>query len=144
MTVQDLPHLNAVLNSASAAFLLTGYVMVKSRRYRAHAAAMISAFVVSAAFLVCYLTYHANVGHKSSNLGFSGLGITYFALLISHLILAIVMLPMIFMAFARAIGKHWHRHKKIARPTLWIWLYVSITGVLVYWILHHYLPAMKS
>jgi uncharacterized membrane protein YozB (DUF420 family) len=139
MNVQDLPTLNATLNTCSVLLLTAGFYFIRKGNWKAHAAMMISAVVVSTAFLVSYLIYHARVGHTRANLGMTPLGITYYTILFTHLILAIVMVPMILMVLVRAIRKRWDSHRRLARPTLGIWIYVSVTGVVIYLILYHWL-----
>jgi uncharacterized membrane protein YozB (DUF420 family) len=137
MTIHDLPLLNAILNSTSAILLLAGYYCIRRGKWKAHGGFMISAVVVSAGVLVSYLIYHAKIGHRSSHLGMTPLGITYYTILFSHLILAMVMVPMIVMVLWRAARRQWEKHRSLAQPTLFIWLYVSITGVVIYWMLYH-------
>jgi uncharacterized membrane protein YozB (DUF420 family) len=149
LTVQDLPVLNASLNGVATVLLVAGYVFVKRRRVnesavRYHAALMIATVVVSAAFLTSYLTYHYKVGHKSSALEPGPLRTVYFAILVPHIILAAVMVPMILVTLWRAYRRQWERHRRIARPTFWIWLYVSVTGVVIYWMLYHLFPTMPK
>ena len=136
MTIADLPAVNATLNGIAAVFLIIGWLFIKGGNIRAHATCMISAFLVSAVFLACYLTYHAYAGSKP----FPGTGvwrpIYFYILLIPHIVLAVVMLPMILTVFYRAYRRDWERHKRLARITLPIWVYVSITGVLVYVMLY--------
>jgi uncharacterized membrane protein YozB (DUF420 family) len=105
---------------------------------------MIAALTCSAAFLTCYLIYHFNVRHRSLDVPAGWFKTSYLLMLVSHIILAIVMLPMILMTILRAYRRQWDRHRKIARPTFWIWLYVSITGVLIYAILYHLVPRMYA
>jgi uncharacterized membrane protein YozB (DUF420 family) len=133
-----LPTINATLNGVAFLLLLSGYVAIRRRNVKLHMTLMISALCVSAAFLACYLYYHIVVRQGSKP--FEGTGLirtVYFAILIPHIILAIVMLPMIFVTLRRALGARFEAHKRIARPTLAIWLYVSITGVIVYLMLYH-------
>ncbi len=142
MSIADLPTLNAILNSISASFLIAGYLFIRARRIKAHRIAMISAFVTSTLFLASYLTYHF-----AKDLGptrFQGEGIVrpiYFAILITHTILAVVIVPLIFVTFARALRERFDRHRRIARWTLPLWLYVSVTGVIVYLMLYQLYPA---
>jgi uncharacterized membrane protein YozB (DUF420 family) len=133
------PELNATLNAVSAVLLCCAYIFIKTGRWRAHAATMISATSVSAVFLACYLTYHYLHGEKSTRLSHAPhwLRAIYLTILLPHLTLAVVMLPMIFLTLWRAAHKNWSAHRRIARPTFWIWLYVSVTGVIVYWMLYH-------
>jgi len=131
-----LPHLNAALNSTSAALLVAGFLLIKSRRIALHKACMLSALAVSILFLASYLTYHFAFGTTR----FSGEGwvrTAYFAILISHTILAGAVVPLAGITVWRAFRGSFDRHKSIARWTLPIWLYVSVTGVVVYWMLYH-------
>jgi len=128
--------LNASLNALSAVLLSVGFVMIRRRRIRAHRACMLSAFFVSTAFLISYVTYHIRVG----NVLFQGQGWirpVYFTLLISHVTLAIVILPLALITLSRALREQFDRHRRIARWTLPLWLYVSVTGVIVYVMLYH-------
>jgi uncharacterized membrane protein YozB (DUF420 family) len=142
----DLPHLNAALNGAATILLIGGFVLIRRKRWYAHAACMIGATVMSALFLTSYLVYHYHVGEQSTaQMSWlpPWLRYTYLAILFPHIILATVMLPMILMTFVRAIRLRWDRHMRIARPTLWVWLYVSVTGVVIYWMLYHLFPGMR-
>ena len=135
LQVQDLPAVNATLNALSALLLLTGYVMIKQRRLIAHRNVMIAALVSSALFLTSYLVYHAQVGSKH----FPGTGTArtvYFAILITHTVLAAAVPFLAAITVWRAYRKRWSLHTRIARWTLPIWLYVSVTGVVVYWMLY--------
>ena len=136
--ISDLPAVNATLNATSGVFLAAGYFFIRQRNKTAHATCMISATVVSLLFLVSYLTYHAHIGSKH----FEGQGLirpAYFAILTSHTLLAIatafVLAPV---TLVRAVRRRFDRHKAIARWTLPIWLYVSVTGVLIYFMLYHW------
>ncbi len=131
------PELNATLNSISAVLLVCGYFLIKQGNWRAHATMMICATVISAVFLVCYVTYHAMYGEKSTTAHPGLLRDIYLVILLPHLVLAIGMLPMILATLWRAYHRDWSRHRRIARPTFWIWLYVSVTGVIVYFMLYH-------
>ncbi len=135
-----LPHLNALLNSASAVFLLAGWTFIRRLRIRAHRNCQISAVCTSTLFLASYLTYHYYHGTTR----FAGQGIArpiYFTILISHTILAIVIVPLVLITLYRAIRGDFERHRKIARWTLPIWLYVSVTGVIVYLMLYQIYPS---
>jgi uncharacterized membrane protein YozB (DUF420 family) len=137
--ISYLPHLNAFLNGTSAILLLTGYTFIKSRNVIAHRACQIAALVVSLLFLASYLTYHYN--HGSTR--FLGVGIVrpiYFTILTSHTILAIVIVPLVTLTFYRAFRGDFSRHRRIARITLPLWLYVSVTGVIVYLMLYQIYP----
>ena len=131
-----LPTINATLNGIAFLLLLAGYVAIRRRNVRLHQTFMVSALGVSAAFLACYLVYHFNELSKKFE-GPTYLRTVYLLVLVPHIILAIVMLPMIFVTFRRALAGRFGDHKRIARPTLAIWLYVSITGVIVYLMLYH-------
>ena len=130
-----LPTLNAILNTLSAIFLATGYVMIRQRRITAHKRCMISALVTSSLFLVSYLTYHFQIGSKPF-LGQGPIRTVYFSILLSHTTLAAVIVPLVVMTVRRAWKGNFERHARIARRTLPLWLYVSVTGVVVYWMLY--------
>lgn len=132
---------NACLNATSTVLLVLAWVMIRRKNVRAHATLMVSALVTSALFLAFYLTSHYLYGSRSVGLGRSALVIAYFVILVPHVLLAMVMLPMILVTLLRAIRRDFVRHRRLARPTLGIWLYVSITGVIVYFMLYHVLPA---
>ena len=134
--VAALPLLNACLNATSAALLTAGYVFIRDKRVAAHRACMVSALVASILFLVSYVTYHALAGSRP----FGGQGwvrLVYFPLLVSHVVLAAVIVPLALTTLYRALSGNFVRHVRIARWTLPLWLYVSVTGVLVYWMLYH-------
>lgn len=133
MTVADLPTLNATLNGISAVLLGTGYAMIRTRRIAWHRAAMLSAWVTSMLFLASYTVYHAIAGSHPYHGPARAL---YFTILISHVILAVVILPMALVTLARALGGRFPAHARLARRTLPIWIYVSVTGVLVYLMLY--------
>src|SRR5215213_2734592 len=131
MTVADLPALNATLNATSTALLITGYVLIRNRRRQAHRNVMIAALITSAMFLTSYVIYHAQVG----SVPFKGTGwirTLYFAVLIPHVILAAAIVPPILITASRGLSAKYDKHKRIARWTLPLWLYVSVTGVIVY------------
>jgi putative membrane protein len=131
MTVSDLPALNALLNSCATVLIVCGLVAIKLRKPKVHSGFMVAALVVSAAFLTSYLIYHYHVGQVK----FAGVGAVrtvYFTILISHVILAIVNLPMIILTVIPAIRERFDKHRKWAKVTAPIWLYVSVTGVIVY------------
>ena len=142
MTPADLPPVNAALNGTSALLLTIAYVFIKRNRVHAHAYTMIAALLSSAAFLTCYLIYHYHEPSKSVGLPRGVFRTSYLLMLFTHIVLAVVMLPMIGMTLFRAYRREWTKHKRIARPTFWIWMYVSITGVLIYLILYHLVPGM--
>jgi uncharacterized membrane protein YozB (DUF420 family) len=126
-----LPAVNASLNALSTIFLLVGWMFIRRGQMQRHRACMIAALSTSALFLTSYLVYHANVG----SVPFPGQGAiryVYFAILITHVILAALILPLALMTVTRAFARRFDRHRKIARVTLPIWLYVSVTGVVIY------------
>ena len=136
MEIADLPTLNASLNALASVFLVAGYVMIRSRRVEAHRRCMLSALGTSAVFLISYVIYHANAG----SVPFRGTGVlrvVYFAVLIPHIILAAAILPLALVTTARGLRGDYPRHVRIARWTLPLWLYVSVTGVIVYLMLYH-------
>lgn len=135
VSVSDLPALNATLNATSAVLLVIGYTLIRRRRLRAHRAVMLSAFGVSVLFLASYLVYHANAGSRP----FPGQGPVrgvYFFILITHVVLAALIVPMAIVTLSRALRERYDRHASLARWTLPIWLYVSVTGVIVYLMLY--------
>jgi protein SCO1/2/putative membrane protein len=141
--VLALPAVNAALNAASTVLLVTGFVLIRSGRVRAHMRMMLTSFAVSIAFLACYLTYHFALAHYtgSGSRRFEGAGAVrtvYFAILTSHVILAAVVPVLASMTIYRALRARWPEHKRIARVTFPIWLYVSVTGVIIYGMLYHW------
>lgn len=137
MSLENLPTLNALLNSTSAVLLLIGYGFIRRKQIAAHRACMLSALVTSVLFFISYLTYHAQVGATK----FLGEGIirpVYFTLLTSHTLLAIAIVPMALITLSRALRGRFDRHRRIARWTFPVWLYVSVTGVLIYLMLYHW------
>lgn len=135
MTLHDLPTLNALLNATSACLLAVGYVLIRRGRRDAHEKVMTAALACSALFLGSYLVYHAQVG----SVRFQGQGplrTLYFTILISHTVLAVVIVPLVLVTFWRARRRRFDRHRSIARVTLPLWAYVSVTGVIVYWMLY--------
>lgn len=136
MTLSDLPAVNASLNALSTVFLTLGYIFIKQKKQNAHRNSMIAAFITSAIFLACYLTYHFNVKAVTK---FQGQGIArpiYFFILITHIILAVIIVPLVLMSLSRALKQRFDAHKRIARWTWPLWMYVSVTGVLVYLMLY--------
>jgi len=135
MTVHDLPAVNATLNAISGVLLLIGYVLIRSGRIEQHRRFMIAAFVSSSLFLLCYIVYHAQVG----SVRFTRQGLVrplYFSILITHVTLAALVLPLAIVTLSRGLAARYGTHRRIARWTLPIWLYVSVTGVLVYVLLY--------
>lgn len=139
MPISELPTLNAILNSISAILLATGYFFIRRKNIKAHRALMTSAFVTSTLFLISYLTYHYYHGSTKFQ-GQGAIRAVYFSILITHTILAAAIVPMIFITFSRALKERFDRHRKIARWTLPLWLYVSVTGVVVYLMLYQLYP----
>ena len=138
--VSYLPHLNACLNGTSALLLISGYTFIRSHNVAAHRACQVSALVVSLLFLASYLTYHYFHGTTR----FQGTGLArpiYFTILTTHTILAVVIVPLVLLTFYRALRQDFARHRRIARITLPLWLYVSITGVIVYLMLYQIYPS---
>ena len=136
MEISDLPALNASLNALASVFLTIGYVFIRSGHQDAHRRCMLTALTTSALFLISYVIYHANAG----SVPFRGVGairVVYFAVLIPHVILAATILPLALVTTARGLRGEYARHVRIARWTLPLWLYVSITGVIVYLMLYH-------
>ena len=137
--LSSLPALNALLNGTSAVLLLTGYNLIRRGRMQAHRLMMLAALCTSAAFLASYLYYHAHVG----SVHFQGHGWSrplYFAILVSHTILAVVIVPLVLVALSRALRARYALHKAIARWTFPLWMYVSVTGVIVYFMLYQWFP----
>lgn len=135
-----LPHVNALLNATSAGFLLLGYRFIRTGRVNAHRNCQVSAVVTSTIFLASYLTYH--YFHGATRFAAQGIARPiYFSILISHTILAVVIVPLILVTLYRAAHGEFTRHRAIARWTLPLWLYVSVTGVVVYLMLYQIYPA---
>jgi uncharacterized membrane protein YozB (DUF420 family) len=131
-----LPTVDATLNAASAVLLICGFYFIRRKNVAAHRACMLSAVATSTVFLLCYLTYHYFHGVTR----FPGRGFIrtfYLALLSSHTILAAVIVPLVLTTLYRALRRRFDRHRRIAVWTLPLWIYVSITGVVVYWMLYH-------
>ena len=135
MTLSDLPALNAALNGAAALALLAGFWLIRRGRWRAHRVAMVIALALSTAFLASSLVYHFNVG----SVRFSGEGWVrrlYLGILLTHTVLAAAVPVLALVTLSRALRRHFPRHRAVARWTLPIWLYVSVTGVVIYWMLY--------
>ena len=130
-----LPTVNATLNAISGIFLLAGYVLIKRRQIQAHRNAMLGAFASSTLFLISYLIYHAQAGSRPFT-GQGAIRYVYFAILISHIVLAAVILPMAISTLARGLRGRYAEHKRIAKKTFPAWMYVSVTGVIVYLMLY--------
>ncbi|GAA5133042.1 hypothetical protein GCM10023213_02160 [Prosthecobacter algae] len=144
MTVYDLPPINATLNACATVFIILGLIFIKVGNKKAHIVCMATALTFSAVFLGCYLYYHFHVLHVK----FAGTGnikTFYYGLLITHVFLAIVNLPMIIMTVIPALRQRFDKHKRLAKWTAPIWLYVSITGVIVYMMCYQwYGPPLRS
>lgn len=135
MTFHDLPAVNASLNATASVFLVCGYVLIRRRQIALHRACMIAALGTSVLFLICYIVYHAQVGSvRFPRYGF--VRPVYFTILITHVTLAVTVLPLAIITASRGLRGDYRRHKRIARWTFPIWLYVSVTGVLVYVLLY--------
>jgi putative membrane protein len=134
-SVASLPLVNAILNAIATVLLINGYVAIRRRKIPVHRASMIAAFVTSTLFLISYVIYHAHAGSRP----FPGRGTmraVYFTILISHVVLAAAIPPLACLTLWRAYTKRFDRHVPIARWTLPLWLYVSVTGIVVYWMLY--------
>ena len=138
--IRDMPAINAALNATSTVLLTAGYLFIRRRRVAAHKMCMLTAFVASTLFLGCYLVYHFQAGHVKFP-GEGAVQVLYFAILFSHVVLAVAVLPLSLTTMALAFRQQFDRHKRIARWTLPIWLYVSVTGVVVYWMLYKLYPS---
>ena len=144
MTVHQLPAINATLNGISALLILIGYAMNKQERKRSHALCMVSAIITSALFLGCYLTYHyLKAGHVTHFTHPGWPKALYFFILGTHTPLAVLVIPLIALTVIPALQQRFDAHKRMARWTLPIWLYVSVTGVLVYLMLYIWFPSAK-
>lgn len=145
MSFSDLPAVNATLNGLSAVFLSCGYYFIRKKDIRAHRNCMVTAFVTSALFLACYLTYHIHLAvylHQGPTrfthpAWFRPI---YLGVLLTHTVLAMVILPMVIITLSRALRERFEQHRKIARWTWPLWMYVSVTGVLIYLLLYQLFP----
>ncbi|MGH9387527.1 MAG: DUF420 domain-containing protein [Vicinamibacterales bacterium] len=135
LTVEDLPTLNASLNATSAVLLTAGYVFIRRKERQRHKVCMLTAFAISVLFLISYVIYHAQIGSRP----FPGEGVIraiYFSILIPHVILAATIVPLAVITLSRGLSNRIDTHRRIARWTLPIWLFVSVTGVIVYLMLY--------
>ena len=135
MRVSDLPALNATLNATSAVLLAVGYAFIRAGRKAAHRNCMLAALASSSLFLISYLVYHFQVG----SVPFKGRGAVrtvYFAILLTHTVLAVAIVPLVGVTLVRALRERFPAHRRIARITLPLWAYVSVTGVVIYWMLY--------
>ena len=139
-TIRFLPTLNAILNATSGLLVLTGFIFIRRKQVNAHRACMVAAVTVSILFLISYIIYHSYHGATR----FAGTGLArpvYFTILISHTFLAAMIVPFVIVTLRRALRGQFLRHMKVARWTFPMWLYVSVTGVIVYFMLYHFYPA---
>jgi putative membrane protein len=135
MSIGDLPALNATLNGVAGCFLAAGYLFIRRKRIAAHRACMIAAFVASTLFLVSYVVYHAHAGSRPFP-GHGALRVVYFAILITHVLLAVTIVPMALITLRRGLRLDVVRHRRIAKWTWPLWMYVSVTGVVIYLMLY--------
>ncbi|MFT3789108.1 MAG: DUF420 domain-containing protein [Tepidisphaeraceae bacterium] len=145
--IDSLPAFNATFNGLSTLLLLTGFVLIRRKKYAAHGVTMSLAFAASSVFLIGYLLHKfyrpdIRLRERFPTLPIAWAYFYWFVVLIPHLILAVVMLPFIGLAFYRAYRREWAKHTRITRWLVWVWLYVSITGVLIYALLYHFFPAI--
>jgi uncharacterized membrane protein YozB (DUF420 family) len=135
ISVHDLPAVNATLNALSGVLLLTGYVLIRRRRIEQHRKVMLAAFATSSLFLVCYVVYHARVGSvRFTRQGF--VRPLYYTILVTHVTLAASVVPLALITLTRGLKGRFAQHRRIARWTFPIWMYVSVTGVIVYVLLY--------
>ncbi|HQY88115.1 MAG TPA: DUF420 domain-containing protein [Tepidisphaeraceae bacterium] len=149
MTAETLPKINAILNGISFILLVTGFVLIKRKKMREHGIVMLTALGTSSLFLIGYLSHKAMYGDRRlgeyyPNLPNAWKYFYWFVILIPHLILAIVMLPFIIRGVWFAYKRDWKRHRATNRYTIWMWLYVSVTGVIVYLLLYQYFPILNE
>lgn len=135
MTVADLPALNATLNGIAAVFLAAGYYFIRRGQIARHRASMLAAFSMSVLFLISYVIYHANVGSTPFP-GQGAIRAVYFTILVTHIILAAAIVPMAIVTLRRGLKRDDARHRRIARITWPVWMYVSVTGVVIYLMLY--------
>ena len=145
MEIEQLPGLNAILNSLSAVLLIAGYGLIRRKSIRAHRACMIAAFVTSTLFLICYITYHtyiARVLHRGPTrfVDPAWFRPIYLTILATHTSLAVVIVPLAIISLSRGLKARFAAHKKISRWTWPLWMYVSVTGVLIYFLLYQIFP----
>jgi len=141
MDYTQLPHLNALLNSLSATFLVAGYLFIRRRKVSAHRAMMIGALVSSALFLISYLIYHFVFQGLTRFTGQGFVRYLYLIILFTHTVLATVIVPFVLLTVTRALRGDFTRHRRVARWTFPLWLYVSVTGVIVYLMLYQLYPS---
>jgi len=142
MSISDLPALNALLNAISTVFISAGWYAIRRNYWRQHIACMIAALLTSIAFLTSYLIYHAHAG----SVRFTAQGIVrpiYFTILLTHVLLAFVILPLVIVTVVPVFRRRWDKHRRLGRWTMPIWLYVSVTGVIVYLMLYRWFPPAR-
>lgn len=137
--INALPHLNATLNSISAVLLISGFLFIRNKNIQAHRRCMLTTCVTSTLFLISYLTYHWFHGTTLFK-GEGWIRPVYFTILLTHTVLAVVIVPMVLLTLFRALRERFDAHRRIARWTLPLWLYVSVTGVVVYLLLYQIYP----
>jgi uncharacterized membrane protein YozB (DUF420 family) len=137
MSLQDLPALNATLNAVATVLLTAGWILIRQKKRDAHRRCMLSAFAVSTAFLTSYLIYHFNVGSVPFQKP-GAIRVVYLTILFTHIVLAAAIVPMILLSLSRALRAKYDKHRKIARWTMPLWLYVSVTGVVIYVMLYRF------
>lgn len=140
MDYSALPHVNATLNATSGALLVAGYILIRRRKVTAHLACMVGALCVSALFLASYLTYHYHHGSTRFT-GQGAIRYVYLTILLTHTVLAVVIVPLVAVTLRRAVRGEFAKHRRIARWTFPLWLYVSVTGVIVYLMLYQIYPS---
>jgi putative membrane protein len=145
MTIMDLPAVNGGLNALSTVFLGSGYYFIRRKNVASHRKCMVSAFITSTLFLVCYITYHtylATALHRGPTkfVDPAWFRPIYLGILLTHTTLAVIIVPMVLMTLSRAVKKRYDLHRKIARWTWPLWMYVSVTGVLIYLLLYQIFP----
>ena len=144
MTISDLPALNASLNALSTVFIAAGWYHIRRQYWQRHVVCMLAAIITSTVFLASYLTYHyARGGHSTL---FSGHGIIrpiYFTILITHVLLAFAILPLVIITVVPVFRRRWDKHRRMGKWTMPIWLYVSVTGVIVYFMLYKWWPPIN-
>ena len=141
LKITDLPAINASLNFVSTIFISCGWYLIRRGHWRRHVACMTTAVLSSTLFLVGYVIYHAHVGERSTQFTAQGfVRSLYFTMLISHIILAFAVLPLVILTLIPVFRRRWDRHTRIARWTMPIWLYVSVTGVLIYFMVYKWFP----
>ena len=140
MHLEDFPAVNASLNAASTVFIAAGWMYIRRERKGPHIVCMTSALITSTAFLTCYLIYHFNVISIRFTAG-GAVKWIYYLILLTHVVLAMVVLPMVILTVVPALRQRWDRHRRMGRWTMPVWLYVSVTGVIVYFMLYKWFPS---